>query len=186
MIKMTQTLNATSQLPAQCGATLINVLVSLLLIGVGLYGGIRLQVNGIEGVQSSSNHTEALLLAEDMLERMRANSAQVNAYRRANIEPVAPGQTVRYPNCGMLDCNGAQLARYDLGTWQERFSPALINMSASIEQDTDNTDMWLVTVRWDDDGNGSRGRNCPPVNLSAPEGAEAQTDLDCVRMEATF
>lgn len=176
--------NIRTPLETQSGTTLINILISLLMIGLGLFAGIQLQIRGIEGVQTSSNQTEALLLAEDMLERMRANSSQLAAYETANLTALPVGQSASYQDCGVVACTAADLVQYDLGSWQERFPAALVSMSANISPDPTDDSMWFVVIRWDDDRNGSTGTNCPPVVLKSD--IPSQTDLDCVRMEASF
>lgn len=58
---------------AQRGFTLIEVLVTLVLISVGLLGVAALQLTTLRGNQDSYVRSQASVLAGDILDRMRAN-----------------------------------------------------------------------------------------------------------------
>jgi len=55
------------------GMTLIEVLVSLIVISVGLLGVAALQTVSLRNSQGSYLRTQATALADDMIDRMRAN-----------------------------------------------------------------------------------------------------------------
>jgi len=161
------------------GGSLMGVLISLLVVGVGLHGALRLQMSGLTGAYSSGTRTEALLLAVDILERMRANSEHtvLGGYAVTDLSALAPGQQGIYADCAVLSCSPTQLKSYDLGVWQEKFPAALTNGSITIFERSADERIWAVQVRWDDDADGDVGTTCPP---------EDENDLDCVMMESSF
>ncbi|MDZ7923969.1 MAG: type IV pilus modification protein PilV [Marinagarivorans sp.] len=55
------------------GVTLIEVLVALFVLAIGLLGVVSLQAETLKLSQQSFSSTQALFLANDMAERMRAN-----------------------------------------------------------------------------------------------------------------
>ena len=55
----------------QAGASLFEVLIALFILGVGLLGVISLQAESLKLNQQASSSTQALLLANDMAERIR-------------------------------------------------------------------------------------------------------------------
>ena len=55
------------------GASLIEVMIAFFVLGVGLLGVIALQAESLKLNQQSYASTQALLLANDMAERMRSN-----------------------------------------------------------------------------------------------------------------
>jgi type IV pilus assembly protein PilV len=57
----------------QSGFTLIEVLVTLVLVSVGLLGIAALQLTTLQGNQESYVRSQASVLAGDMLDRIRAN-----------------------------------------------------------------------------------------------------------------
>lgn len=55
------------------GMTLVEVLVSLVVISVGLLGVAALQITSLRNSQGSYLRTQATALADDIIDRMRAN-----------------------------------------------------------------------------------------------------------------
>jgi type IV pilus assembly protein PilV len=58
---------------AQLGATLIEVMVALLVLSVGILGVAILQLNALKHSDSAMRSTQASFIAQDLLERVRAN-----------------------------------------------------------------------------------------------------------------
>jgi type IV pilus assembly protein PilV len=69
------------------GTTLIEVLVSVLILGVGLLGIAALQAATLINTQSSTERTQAVIHSYSILDAMRANAddALVGAYNVANL-----------------------------------------------------------------------------------------------------
>lgn len=61
------------------GLTLIEVLVTMVLLGVGLLGLAGLQLRGMQVNQGSTFRSQAAILAEDLIDRMRADPATAAA-----------------------------------------------------------------------------------------------------------
>lgn len=59
----------------QGGMTLIEVLVAVLVLGVGLLGAAAVQLNALKRTHSSLMTSQASFIAYDMLDRIRANRA---------------------------------------------------------------------------------------------------------------
>lgn len=57
----------------QSGMTLIEVMVALLILSVGVLGAAAVQINALKYTDSALRRTQAGFIAQDMLERMRAN-----------------------------------------------------------------------------------------------------------------
>ncbi len=62
--------------PRQSGTTLIEVLITVVLVSVGLLGLAGLQLTTVQNTNSAGERFEATTLARDILERMRANRQQ--------------------------------------------------------------------------------------------------------------
>ena len=67
----------------QRGDTMIEVLVTIIVIAVGVLGAAALQVTTLKNLSSSHSATVAALVAEDMTERMRANPVGAARMTRA-------------------------------------------------------------------------------------------------------
>ena len=157
---------------AQRGDTMIEVLVTIIIIAIGVFGAAALQVTTLKNLSSSHSASVAAILAEDFSERMRANPDEAlnnNAY----VHDAAPAA---YPNCAVDACTMAQLAVYDIGTWWDQITTVLPSGSAEVTRNA-GTNTYVVTVRWDDDRSGSTGTNCP---------TQSTNDLECYRFNVTL
>lgn len=110
------------------GLTMIEILVTLIVLSIGLLGMAALQLTGIRSANSSVYRTQATLLADDIAERMRANIVAVdnNAFAAVNSAAL---NCAAFPNpyCGEYNdgsanvaaqsCTAAQMATYDINLW---------------------------------------------------------------------
>lgn len=98
----------------QRGMTLIEVLVTLILISVGLLGVAALQLTSLRSNQEAYVRSQASALAGDILDRMRANQSGVlkGDYAVNNAPANGTGTT-------------GTSAAYDLSEWQKAITAAL-------------------------------------------------------------
>jgi type IV pilus assembly protein PilV len=109
------------------GFTLIEVLVTLVILAFGLFGIAGLMARGQRASFEAFQRQQALAMANDMAERVRANPTQAVAYSLGATVNSPRGQGVMYnslltgaisPNCAVTSsCDTAQLAEYDLALW---------------------------------------------------------------------
>ncbi len=114
----------------QRGLTLIEVLITLTILSVGLMG-----VAGMQGIAKRSTHqayqrTLATQLVDGIIERIRANPTAAASYHTGTSTPLgssSKGNTTPSPDCsGSAVCNAAQLATYDLWSWEQGIDGAAI------------------------------------------------------------
>ncbi|MEW7978850.1 MAG: type IV pilus modification protein PilV [Candidatus Sedimenticola endophacoides] len=87
----------------QLGVTLIEVLVAVVILGVGLLGLAGLQLQGLRSVQHNSAQTHALLLAQDLVERIHLNSVNIDDYVGLNADSCGTQSTLaRIDYCAVL------------------------------------------------------------------------------------
>ncbi len=154
------------------GDTMIEVLVTVLILAVGVLGVAAMQVTTLKNLNSSYSASVAEIIAGDFSERMRANPTAALA---GNYVPAAnPGGT--FPDCAANACTLAQLAAYDVGSWWAVMTTSLPAATGQVTRIV-GTNTFVVTVRWDDDRSGSAGTNCPVVTAG---------DLDCYRLNVTI
>ena len=70
----------------QSGLGMIEILVALLILSVGLLGLAAMQVTSTKMTTQSQQKTQAILLAQDMIERVRANRGNANAYNGITVD----------------------------------------------------------------------------------------------------
>ncbi|MDY7561916.1 type IV pilus modification protein PilV [Pseudomonas sp. 10B1] len=58
---------------AQAGTTLVEVLISVLVLAIGLLGAAAIQLNALKYTDSSTLSSQASFVAYDMMDRIRAN-----------------------------------------------------------------------------------------------------------------
>jgi type IV pilus assembly protein PilV len=103
------------------GFTLIEVLVALVILSVGLIGLAALQTGGLRNNNSALIRSRAVLAAEDILDRMRANRADA----LGEDYDIGLGTTVDGPYTGM--------ALTDLTEWKNSLSLWLANGDGSVD-----------------------------------------------------
>jgi type IV pilus assembly protein PilV len=153
----------------QQGATLLEVLITVVILAIGILGAVKMQVLSLQGVNSSYNHGLAAHFANDMADRMRINSVSVLA--GAYNHTAAPGA---YPDCAAVACTTAQLASFDVGDWQAEIANEMPGVTGEVERLAGNN--FRVTVRWDDDRSGGAGTGC----------TVAAADLNCYQLPVSL
>lgn len=99
---------------ASAGFTLVEVMVTVFVVAIGLLAAAALQAVAKKAAVDAVQRTTASVLAQDILERMRSNPAQITAYAAQGSElKTAPSAT----DCGSGPCTAEQLVSYDLAEW---------------------------------------------------------------------
>ncbi|MEJ6592085.1 MAG: type IV pilus modification protein PilV [SAR86 cluster bacterium] len=91
--------------------TLIEVLISVLILSVGLLGASGLQLRGLDANRNAFFRTEATQLANDI-----ANSIQVNKTTSYSDIALTTTPTVVI-DCTANNCSPTQMAAYDTAQW---------------------------------------------------------------------
>jgi len=103
------------------GFTLVELMVSVLVLAIGLLGLASLQVTGLGSNHNAYLRTQATLLAQDMADRMRANPAGLATYLVAGA----------ISSCG-TSCTPQQMAKNDHGLWDQSLAAQLPGGSGAI------------------------------------------------------
>lgn len=64
----------------QYGSSLLEVLIALLVLAIGILGAAALQLNALRYSASAAHSSQASFIAYDMLDRIRANVAELANY----------------------------------------------------------------------------------------------------------
>lgn len=121
----------------QRGMSLVEVLVTVVLISVGLLGVAALQLSSLKGNQESYARSQAAMLAGDILDRMRANQTGFN-----------DGQytvSTAFDAIGQAGTRGGQ----DMADWQraiDQLLPGGAAIAAGSVQRAGN--IVTITIRW--------------------------------------
>ena len=158
----------------EAGATLIEILVSILILMFGLLGLVGVMVQSQRAQLESFQREQALLLAQDMVSRMIVNKAAANCYVLATylgVDNLTPPVSTT--------CTGvstAQAARFasDMADWLAQLRGASETVTATgnmaggipfargcITKDA-ATGIYQVSVAWQ----GSATTSAPPAGIT--------------------
>jgi type IV pilus assembly protein PilV len=114
------------------GFTLIEILVAVLVMALGLLGLAGLQANGLKNTQLAYNRSQAIHLAQDIADRIRANSDAVGTYadvnnnnQRDTTEAGKPKGQIVAACSTAAGCSKEQLAQTDMRQWHNSIADAL-------------------------------------------------------------
>ncbi len=105
------------------GFSLVEVLVALVVLAIGLLGSATLLLEALSSDRIALERNRAVVLASDMLERIRANREAGTAYDSSD----GADAPVRDPDCEQPDsgCSAAAMASHDLRIWLDAVAAQL-------------------------------------------------------------
>jgi len=147
----------------QSGISMIEILLSVFVLAVGFLAAAKMQSLGVRNAQGAYVRSQAAFLTKDMADRMRANSAGVDAGFYNNFDTQASIHTqaacVTATNSGIATaCTSAQIAQNDLAEWTRYINPPnpqtmlpLLTSGATVSARgtvTLENDRYLITLTW--------------------------------------
>lgn len=136
----------------QAGFTLVEVLIAMIVMSVGMLGIAGLYLHSIQAGRTSVFRHQAITLAGDIADRIRANPS-------AGVNYQAIGQDHGCVNGG-VDCTPTEMAQNDIDLWDAQVADALPAGDVAIVF-TDNggvsPDTYQITITWQE-----AGQNPPP------------------------
>jgi len=130
----------------QAGFSMIEVLVTIAILMIGLLGLAALQTNATVAEMEAYQRSQALVLVQDMADRISANKANADSYKGVDI-----GLTV-------ADCSALTGAALDVCEWGNKLAGAaevtgsggktgaMIGARGCVTEPTPN--YYMVTVAW--------------------------------------
>lgn len=107
-------LSGAARLARQEGFSLVELLVAVLVMGVGILGVAALQLQSLQDNRTALTRVEAVNLAWDMLDRIRANPGGRAGYGDVTFDSALPQAS----DCGAADCDPVAMAAYDVRSWK--------------------------------------------------------------------
>ena len=135
---------------SQAGASLIEVLVAAVILGVGMLGMLTTQTRSVEFNHQAHVRSQLIFLAEDITDRIRANStgADNGDYDTGLTDSAEDLEVADADECEGNSCNTSEIANWDLFQWKtevERLLPqgvaSIVNVGPS---------MFTITVQYTD------------------------------------
>ena len=134
------------------GFTLIEVLISVIILAIGLLGIAAMQMSGIKTNDSAYLRSQASVMAYEIIDRMRANRDR----NTEKLDKLKGYQTdfndemENTPDCASNPCSEDELINSDIGEWKNslRTLPSGVgSISIALE---DGMVIAEVSVRWND------------------------------------
>ena len=144
---------------SQKGVGLIEILVALLILAIGILGFIALQYRAVEATSEAINRVQAMNIARDMAERIRANRSGFTSYKTETS--TAGNQTSFATNCITDSCSAADLADFDVAQVTQK--AAALGMTVNMLSCAGNSD----------------GRNCLYVAWGDTSATDGTATGDC-------
>lgn len=166
----------------QCGVSLIESLVALLLLALGVLGLAGLQAGTLAQARNANARAAAVQMANDLLERMQMNPlsrtpAGVSAsslYETAWGSPSRPAT-----DCRSRPCTGTELALHDLAQWKQAWQTALPGADARVFRSSADPRQIGVMLGWSDAGNTRFSQPTMPAATGDGANAQCPTGFTC-------
>lgn len=144
----------------QAGVSLVESMIALLVISIGLLGIAALQITAMKQNATALNHSQAVWIAYDMADRIRANITEFDGYRIVDTKTNNFTQ-----DCMGSACSTGDLIKSDAADWKTQVQ----NLPGGRGRITGNASQIVIAVMWDDEGTGATGTGCgnnPAVDLT--------------------
>ncbi len=129
----------------ESGFSLVEVLIALVIMSVGMLGIAGLYVESMQAGRTSIFRHNAVTIASDVADRIRANPSAGVAYEgiRGNNNCVL----------GNVDCDPTQMAANDIDLWKTQADGMLPGGDVQITYN-DNVDppTYLIEITWEEAG----------------------------------
>lgn len=141
------------------GVGMVEVLVALVVLGVGMLGTATLYVSALQAKTTALSRMQAINLAYDMADRIRANRTAGSGYAIATLTAAATPTVncVETTASPAVSCTPAQMATSDLYLWSDLVTHTLPgNVDGSVSVGTAiNPRTYTITLNWSEPGSGA-------------------------------
>ena len=132
----------------QSGFSLIEAMVTLVVLSVGMIGIASLYGQGLGAGRTALYRTQAVNLAADMADRIRLNRLAGAAYGGGANNNACD------PPLAALPCTPAQMAAHDLFRWQASVVAMLPNGAGTVRFANGTPPTYTINVTWEEVGLG--------------------------------
>jgi type IV pilus assembly protein PilV len=156
----------------QQGVTLIEVLVSMFLLGIAVIGFVALQVRAMSATGESLYRSQAMSIAQDLSERMRANYGNIAKYRTTDwaVMPTT--------DCYAAACTADNMVSFDIRLAKEVAASTLPNGNVAARKCGGSTNI-CVYVSWGE----TTTQNGGQANACATNTGSYVGTPECVMLE---
>ena len=168
----------TSMRRFQRGMSLIEALVSLVILAIGVMGLLGVQLRTLTDQQQGVQRATAMRLADELFEKVKANPG--NTFNMS--DPLGNTQWIwmddyvltwgtapaNNPNCTTAACTGQQRAQFDIRQWRVRLLNALPGGDVRVLVSPDSERQLIVIIGWQLKESGADAGLLTPFTLNIP------------------
>jgi type IV pilus assembly protein PilV len=137
-----------NDMKSQAGFTMVETLVALVVLAIGMLGIAALYLTSLQAGRTAIYRTQAVNLAADLADRIRANRTAVAGYGNVYTDAFAP-----VASCSTTaGCSAGELATTDLSDWKADIAQLLPNgegqVVVALPVGPGEPATYVVTVRW--------------------------------------
>lgn len=161
----------------QRGMSLIESIVSLVILAIGVMGLLGVQLRTLTDQQQGVQRATAMRLADELFEKVKANPGNTfNISDPLNVKQwdwmddyvltwgTAPANN---PNCTTAACTGQQRAQFDIRQWRLRLRNALPGGDVRVLRLIDRPQL-IVIIGWQLKESGADAGLLTPFTLNIP------------------
>jgi type IV pilus assembly protein PilV len=129
------------------GFTLVEALVALVVLSIGMLGIAALYVESLRAGRTALIRSQAVTLASDMADRIRANRAGGITYDK-DVDDAGTLSGDCEQDGASASCTPAVMADHDKAIWDAEVIRSLPAGTAQIEFTDANLNVYVITVTW--------------------------------------
>ena len=134
------------------GFSLVEALVALLVLSIGMLGIAGLHLDSLRSGRVTILRSQAVTLASDLADRIRANREGGTAYGDD-----VTGEPDLVEDCTAGGCTPAEMAEHDKALWQAAVAAALPSGAGAVDTDAaTNPTTYTITITWLEPGLGEQ------------------------------
>lgn len=139
------------------GFSMIEALVALVVLAVGMLGVASLFITTVQANSSAISRMQAVYLASDLSDRIRANAAGLSAYDTGETTAEYTGSDAKNCYVSSASCTATELAQYDLYDWDRQVANSLPGTgdnraTGAIAYTAGLPAVFVITVSWVEPG----------------------------------
>ena len=137
---------------AQRGITLLESMISIVIVALGILGVLGVQLRTLSDTQTAVRRAQAIRLIEDLSERIKLNPNALGTAVMGNYAAGWGAVTGTIPDCTTA-CTAENLAKYDIARWKRTVASTMPLGDASVfavadETDANNRRQLGVMISW--------------------------------------
>ncbi len=150
------------------GFTLIEVLVAMMILGIGLLGLAGLQMTGLRNNFSAYHRTQATQFSANIADKIRANEVEAKLFNNSTYSVILPEDAIKKSKCLLYAkvsaCSPTDMAHQDLFSWHQDVNTILPSGLGRIS--ASNAGVFTVTITWDDNRDDAIDETDPSFEMS--------------------